>query len=457
MSEATSTSSAGGEEPDGRGLSFLARPYLMIIAPIAIAILAILVLVARTIDPAPPKTIRMATGSAGGAYAAAGEAFRARLAADGVDVELVPTTGSVENLGRLLATDGGVDVAIIQGGVGLDQIDDPTLASLGALFYEPMFVFARAGAPIGDLRDLRGRTVAAGPEGSGMRALLLELLGDNGLTETDVTLSPLSGGDAGRALSAGRIDAAVFVTSPSRPYLRDLLLDPNVSIVDFARAEAYARRHRYLSPVLLPEGVVDLAADAPRSDVHLIAPAAALVANAELHPAIQALLLQAMSETFRAGDVIAPPDRFPSRDLVSFALSDEAERYFERGGPSFLRRYLPFWAANLVDRLWVLAIPALTLLYPLAKAAPPIYRWQVRRRIIRWYRELRRLEIEGRDSQTESDKARVRSELTRILDEVGDLKVPLSYNDDVYRLRTHIRLVDQLVAEAEIGGGDLAA
>jgi hypothetical protein len=136
---------------------------------------------------------------------------------------------------------------------------------------------------------------------------------------------------------------------------------------------------------------------------------------------------------------------------VAFPLSEQAERYFERGGPSFLRRYLPFWAANLVDRLWVLAIPLLTLMYPLAKAAPPVYRWQVRRRIIRWYKDLRRLEMEGRHAEDAVERARVRTELRGILDEVGRLKVPLPYNDDVYRLRGHIRLVDQIIAESENG------
>lgn len=464
MSDQATHDETANADDSGEGARS-SRLYLMVIAPAAVVILIILVLIARSLDPAPPKSIRMATGSAGGAYAAAGEAIRARLAEDGITVELVATSGSVENLGLLLNadTDAGlgadmrVDVAIIQGGVGLDHSDDEALAALAALFYEPMFVFTHVSAPVSDLRDLRGRTVAVGPEGSGMRALLSVMLEENGLTAADVTLSPLTGQAAADALSRGAIDAAVFVTSPSRPYLRDLLLDPRVRIVNFDRAEAYARRHRYLSPVLLPRGVVDLGQDAPRADVDLIAPAAALVVRADLHPAIQTLLLQSVSETYRAGDVIAPPDRFPTRDLLSFTLAKEAKRYFDRGGPSFLRRYLPFWAANLVDRLWVLAIPAATLLYPLFKVAPPAYRWQVQRRIIRWYRDLRRLESEGRAATNTDDRTRVRDALTTLLADVGALKVPLSYNDDVYRLRAHIRLVEQLVAEAPMAAGATGA
>ena len=221
-----------------------------------------------------------------------------------------------------------------------------------------------------------------------------------------------------------------------------------VELVSFARADAYERRHRYLSAITLPRGVIDLEQDAPAEDVRLVAPAAALVAREDLHPAIQSLLIQAAGDIYRRGDVIAAPGQFPSPNFVSFPLSVEAERYYDRGGPSFLRSFLPFWAANLVDRLWVLAIPAATLLYPLIKSAPPIYRWQVQRRIIRWYKDLRELEREGRAAKDAATRTRVRARLREILDEVIALDVPLPYNDDAYRLRMHIRLVDDLIAES---------
>ncbi|MGD2133067.1 MAG: TAXI family TRAP transporter solute-binding subunit [Maricaulaceae bacterium] len=443
---------AGGSAWAGRLIREVAdkRVFFGAITLGSLALAVVIFLIARTIDPAPPRVVRMATGVDGGAYAATGAMLAERLAEDGVTLELVPTTGSIANLDLLVRGEGGVDVAVIQGGVGVERadFDQVELASLGAIFYEPMFLFVRSAAGVEDLRDLRGRTVAIGPPGSGVRALAQMLFDENGLEGDAVAASDLSGAAAAEALRAGTIDAAVFVTSPDRAYVRELFLDPRVRIVSFERADAYARRHRYLSAVTLPRGVIDLAQDAPGEEVRLIAPAAALVAREDLHPAIQSLLIQAAGEAFRSGDVVAPPSMFPTPNLVSFPLSAEAERYYERGGPSFLRRFLPFWAANLVDRLWVLAIPAATLLYPLIKSAPPIYRWQVQRRIIRWYKDLRELEREGRAAPDAASKAAVRARLAGVLDEVIALDVPLSYNDDAYRLRMHIRLVDQLIAES---------
>jgi TRAP transporter TAXI family solute receptor len=417
-----------------------------------LAVAVILLLIARSIHPAPPRTVRLATGAAGGAYAATGELLARRLAVDGVTLELVPTTGSVQNLAELQAVEGGVDAAIIQGGVGAELSESAHLQSLGALFFEPLWVFTRQGVVLDDLRDLHGRRVAVGPEGSGVRALAEILLAENGVGPNDAERAPLGGAEAAAALTSGQVDAAIFVTSQETGYVKSLLYDEGVQLLSFDRAEAYARRHRYLSAVTLPRGVVDLAVDVPKADVSLIAPAAALVVREDLHPAIQSLLIQAAFETYRRGDALSAPGRFPSRDLVSFPLSEEAGRYYDRGGPSFLRRYLPFWAANLVERLWVLAIPAATLLYPLAKSAPPIYKWRTENRIHRWYKELRRLEAEGRRATDPATAARVRAELRRILNEVGDIKVPLSYSDHVYRLRSHIRLVEQIVSDATDGG-----
>jgi hypothetical protein len=49
-----------------------------------------------------------------------------------------------------------------------------------------------------------------------------------------------------------------------------------------------------------------------------------------------------------------------------------------------LQKYLPFWIASVVDRGKILLLPALTLLLPLFRVAPPLYRWRIRSRIYRW-------------------------------------------------------------------------
>src|SRR5262249_56661172 len=80
------------------------------------------------------------------------------------------------------------------------------------------------------------------------------------------------------------------------------------------------------------------------------------------------------------------PKQFPSPDYLEFPLMVEAERY-HKSGPPFLARYLPFWAATLVDRVKVLLLPLLVLV-PIVRLVPPAYNWRVRSKIVKRYPDI---------------------------------------------------------------------
>jgi hypothetical protein len=115
-------------------------------------------------------------------------------------------------------------------------------------------------------------------------------------------------------------------------------------------------------------------------------------------------------------------------------------RFFD-SGPSLLQRYFPFWAANLIDRLKIMLLPLITLIYPLFKLVPPTYDWRMRSRINRWYKDLQAIErtLEGGGSRV--DLERQVAELDRLEGRVGHLSVPLAYANSLYTLRSHIALL----------------
>ena len=57
-----------------------------------------------------------------------------------------------------------------------------------------------------------------------------------------------------------------------------------------------------------------------------------------------------------------------------------------------LQRYLPFWLANLIDRMWPVLVTIVAALIPLSRMLPPLYTFRIRSRIFRWYRRLRDVE-----------------------------------------------------------------
>lgn len=398
----------------------------------------------RYVSPAPPDTIRMATGESDGAYHLFAERYRERLARNGIEIEIVETLGSVDNLQRLRA--GEVDVALVQSGVG-DPAVDAALRSLGSVFHEPLWIFLRRDLGIGLVSGLRGRRIQIGPEGSGTRVLAAQILGHNGIDATDAVWLGDRGHDAADALLAGDADAVFLVGSADSPVVASLLGDRRAVLLDMQRAEAYTRRDRSLSQVTLPRGVVDMTRDLPPTDVTLVAAVGELVVGPDFHPALVDLMLQAAGSVHGPGDVFAEPGLFPSPRWIDLPLSPEAERHFEHG-PPFLQRYLPFWAATQVDRLKVMLIPLIALLVPLIRIFPPTYRWRVRSRIYRWYRELRLAEPTGMEHAGE-DALRARlDDVDRIEAEAAKVPTPTSYAEELYALRLHIAFVRDRIEAA---------
>src|SRR5436309_15988559 len=88
-------------------------------------------------------------------------------------------------------------------------------------------------------------------------------------------------------------DALVLTAAPEAAYVQMLLQTPGIRLLEMAQAEAYARRYRFISPVILPRGVAHLALDVPPKDLQLIATTTSLVAREDLHPALSQLFAQA--------------------------------------------------------------------------------------------------------------------------------------------------------------------
>ncbi|MGH8019653.1 MAG: TAXI family TRAP transporter solute-binding subunit [Opitutaceae bacterium] len=416
-------------------LHFL-RANAWLVAVVALAIGALFVFV----DPAPPREIMLATGVEGGAYHEFGRKLAQRLAQDGMTVRLQTTKGSVENLELLRAPDNEVSIALVQSGLAVNE-DPGELRLLGSLFYEPFWVFYQENLELDSLRDLRGRTLAVGVQGSGTRAVATLVLDAHGLSEAGAAnLQDLSGNAAADALLEGAVDAAMFVGAPGSDYVEKLLRDPRVRLFDLRRERAFRAVFPQLTTLTVGEGQLSLAENLPAADHAVLASVATFVVNDRFHPGLTPLVLRAVFDLLRNGGVLEQPEEFPQARPGDFPLTREAEHFHEHGLP-FMMRYLPFWAASLFDRLIILLIPLLALLIPIFRAAPPLYRWRVRVRIYRWYKHLREVDQRIKSGKIEDTVEADLKALHELQDEILEVQVPLSYTDELYELHLHIEWV----------------
>jgi TRAP-type uncharacterized transport system substrate-binding protein len=414
------------------------------------------------LDPTPPRTVTLATGQDQGAYAEFGKRYVELLKESGVEVRLRTTAGAAENAALLREPGGDVDIAFVQGGAddtlptSGDESDvaDDGQVSLGSLFYEPVWLFYRTDsaerllhAPeLTNLTQLAGWRVSIGAPGSGVPNIMNRLLEANRIDPATITLVREPQTPSVVALLAGGIDAVVFASAPEALLVQMLLQTPGIRLLDFAQAEAYSRRFPFLSPVTLPRGVVDLAHDVPPTDVRLVAPTATLVARKRTHPALLQLFMQAAQQVHGGAGWFRRRGEFPNPRNTEHPLAKEAQRFYA-SGPPVLQRYLPFWLANLIDRMWPLLVTIVAALIPLSRMLPPLYTFRIRSRIFRWYRRLRDVE-EAIGRRPNEDLLR---ELEAIERHVEQVHVPLSYADELYSLRTHIHMVAERLIEPALG------
>ncbi len=431
---------------------FSVRDLLVTAAP-TIAVLAILCAVAYVlVDPAPPRHVTLSTGQENSAYEEFGKKYVAALGAYKIQVSTVRSLGSQENLQRL--NSGKADIAFVQSGsTEQAEAERRGLVSLGSLFTEPIWLFVRYGdnAPkVNKLTDLKGLKINLGPEGTGVPRLFQQVLSVNGLEVKDLVVGKLENTPATVELLEGRIDGVVFSSAPEAPLIQMLLQTPGIALFNFAQSEAYTRRLPFLTHVTLPRGIVDLGNDLPAQDYQLIAPTATLVARANLHPALVDLFVQAAGKIHGGTGWFQQQGQFPSARYTEIPVAEEAAKYYKDGAP-LLQRYMSFWMANFLDRMWVVVVALGALLIPLSRVVPPLYVWRIRSRVYRWYGQLRAIEQQLEEAPAEL-RAQVCAELMHRLDileeRVNQISIPLSFADALYGLRSHINFVRSRVQAA---------
>jgi len=466
------------------------RDLVVSVGPFLALAIALLVLAYAWLDPNPPKRVVLATGPAQSAYEEFGRRYAKILLTDGIEVVLLPSEGSAHNL--QLLRDGKANLGFVQGGTSdYSAADAENLTSLGSLFVEPLWLFYRerilqqanqepkatgagaTSAPAGaaepallgrrrsaplpsergsappkareatsvgalnSLTQLQGWRINLGTAGSGVPSLMGKLFESNRIEPDSLRITTLDQTPATVAFLNGELDAIVFASAPESLMVQMLLQTPGVKLMNFTQSEAYAKRFSFLSSARLPQGVVDLARNIPPDDVNLVAPTTSLIARTTTHPALMQLFAQAGNVIHGPAGWFKAAREFPNRDNSELPISKEAERAIKNDAP-LLQRYLPFWVANLVERMWLVMGIIIAVMLPLSRVVPPIYEFRVRSRIFRWYGQLR--DIESR-IETTGDNQALLEELNNLETRAEKISVPLSYTDELYALRSNIHLV----------------
>ncbi len=429
------------------------------------------------LKPGPQGKIVIASGGSDGAYYHLALAYQRELARFGVDVELRPQMEGRDTL-RALFVDANSDVqaGFIKGGVAASlqgrfataeerkwhdrQVE--ALRSVGRLFYEPVWIFSPSSQDFRSLKDLKGKRILVGTKQGGARRIALYMLRSNGVDATNSTLIEDDLPIDAAPLASGKADAAFLVLPTEARTIQQLLHNPAIRLLDFAaESDAYVERFPALSSRILKQGSIEFAPDIPASNITLLGTTAALVVRNDVHPAIGELLAYAVIHNPKSGfDDSGEPilfyraGEFPNDNDPEFSVAPEVASLYKSGELPFVLRTLaplnhrlgiPFWVTAFVydhgTNALLVAIPLLSIIWPLARFLPGMYTWTVRRRLFYWYRQLKILETSLDRSLSADQLADKKSELDRIDAAVSRLHVPVPFSDELYDLRGHIDLI----------------
>ena len=397
---------------------------------------------------APPKTITITCGEKGSLYYNVAEKYAKMLARDGVTLTILSSAGSVENLKRLTDSSFKVDIGFVQAGLAKGQNID-NLVSLGSVSYQPLLIFHRLPQSVERLSQLAGSRIAVGHEGSGTRLLALTLLSANGIESGGATtFLDMEGERAADALLKGQIEVAFLMAdSASSQTMRSLLQTQGINLVNFTQADGYMRRIGYLNKLVIPKGAIDFGKNIPAQDMTLVSPTVELIARKNLHPALSDLLLAAAMDIHGRAALFQNRGEFPAALENEFKISDDAKRFY-KSGKTFFYRYLPFWLASLINRILVVFVPLIIILIPGVKTIPSLFQWRMKLRINRWYRLLLLVEQDTMAQRSTEKLEALARRIDDIESEVHKMKVPASYGDQIYALRTHISFVRKKLQDA---------
>ena len=350
-------------------------------------------------DPPPPRQVQIATGATGSSNELLGKRYAEFFAKKGITLELVQTAGAQENINRLSDRADKLQAAFVQAGV-VSTSDVTGIQSLGVIAYDPIWFFYR-GPELkrSDFNGIDGRfkyflskKISIGVEGSGTHAQAMKLLNLSGY-EPGPQFDNLPSDQAVKAIQNGEIDGIFIVDAIFAPNVQALLKDPNLNIATFGRDEAYVKLIPYLKILDVPEGAFDLKRNFPSADMKLLATTTNLLIDDRMHPAIQYLFLEAAREIHGGGTFFAQRGEFPSFKNTMFPESPVA-LHFEKNSYPFLVAYLPFWLAELVNRLIFILLPFLVVSYPLLQALPGYRTRRMQNKINRVYSDLKSFEQE---------------------------------------------------------------
>ena len=219
-----------------------------------------------------PKTLRIASGAAGGGYERIANAICTAFSADHTcDATSLHTEGSLENIDKLLNRN--VDLALLQA----NMVGSSPITVVAPLYYEAVHLVVRRDAGVRSIADLKQKNVLIGVEKSGTYSVSKLLLARANLKLDDVHVVS---GDWRQLASQPDIDAAFVVVQTGNAIMQELLAEGEYELLPIDDAMEFSLYQPTFHALALTKSMYP-ASNLPPSGIVTVATTAFLAARAD--------------------------------------------------------------------------------------------------------------------------------------------------------------------------------
>lgn len=423
---------------------------------ISIVALPALALVAVTlayllVEPLPPSEIRIAAGPKDGGYYRLAHLIAEKVRPHGVAVRILETHGAAHNL-ELLGSTNAPHFVLSQSGTRRPQrLDGPQIRTLAVVDLEPVWLLAQRDLDVTSLKDIASLRIVTGAKGSGTRDLF-QLLTETAALKSARPVQYLGHNEAGDVFQSKRADLMFMVMSADAPWIRTLFQTAPLRFVELREFEALTRQFSFLTTLKLPRGAIDLARNIPSRDTRLLATSTSILTTPAVPAATKMLVLQALKDVDHGTLLLGTNDKFPSLAHLEYPAAEEAKRFFSTG-PNFIRRNLPYWLANVVERSYAFVLPLLAFIIPLVRILPNWLKQRKAKIVTAWYERLGRLERAVVASPTGAIQLEpLFNRLDRFESELERRRVHITPTQEYFNLRLHAERIRRQLWRKLIAG-----
>lgn len=257
-----------------------------------------------------PSSIEFATADSGGLYFRIGECLEPHLAErTGRDVHVLDTEGTRDNVSQLISRK--THLAILQSGASEAS---PHIRALTPLYREPVHVIVRRDSGIHSVQDLRGRRIALGTRGSGMRRSALCVLGHYRISEDSVRSTEHY---FKALLEDPNLDGAIVTTGILNPDLRHVLGSGLFELLPILDADAITILYPHFTPFEIPRGLFAENPTLPLEPVRTVATTSYIAAHAETSDMLVGAVLAALYDSSAREEI---PTLLTKQEAMAWSL-----------------------------------------------------------------------------------------------------------------------------------------